>query len=98
MSSQQKATSGSGAESSEPVGSAVPTHSPQVPTTTVGCVVLSMGDRGPELQRALESLLRQSGVDARILVVGNGWDPAGLPDGVESLALADNVGIPEGRN
>src|SRR3954451_8961336 len=87
MSSHEPAASGAGPASPQPA-----------PTATVGCVVLSMGDRGPELRRALDSVLRQRGVETRILVVGNGWDPAGLPAGVESLALADNVGIPEGRN
>jgi GT2 family glycosyltransferase len=31
-------------------------------------------------------------------VVGNGWEPSGLPDGVRSVALPENVGIPGGRN
>lgn len=80
---------------------AAPNPGPPVeePTTVdVGCVVLSMGDRGPELSRAVESLLRQTGVTVRVIVVGNGWDPQGLPDGVDTLALEDNVGIPAGRN
>jgi GT2 family glycosyltransferase len=65
---------------------------------TVGCVVLSMGNRRDELDRALRSLLDQAGVTLDVLVVGNGWQPEGLPAGVRSLPLADNVGIPEGRN
>ena len=31
-------------------------------------------------------------------MVGNGWEPTGLPDGVRGWALAENVGIPAGRN
>lgn len=57
-----------------------------------------MGTRTADLDRALRSLLAQTGVRLDVLVVGNGWSPTGLPDGVRSLALADNVGIPEGRN
>ncbi|HWB65658.1 MAG TPA: glycosyltransferase [Mycobacteriales bacterium] len=65
---------------------------------SVGCVVLSQGDRLPELQRALGSVLAQQGVTVDCLVVGNGWDPTGLPSGVRGLGLPENVGIPEGRN
>jgi GT2 family glycosyltransferase len=32
------------------------------------------------------------------VVVGNGWEPVGLPSGVRALALPQNVGIPAGRN
>ena len=35
---------------------------------------------------------------ADILVVGNGWAPDGLPDGVRTLPLAADEGIPAGRN
>jgi GT2 family glycosyltransferase len=66
--------------------------------TSVGAVVLSMGNRPAELDRALRSLLAQRGVDLDIVVVGNGWEPTGLPADVRSIALADNVGVPAGRN
>jgi GT2 family glycosyltransferase len=66
--------------------------------STVGAVVLSMGTRPVEFPKALESLLAQRGVDLDVVVVGNGWEPTGLPDGVRSLHLPENVGIPEGRN
>lgn len=65
---------------------------------SVGCVVLSMGTRPDDLGTGLASLLSQSGVALDVLVVGNGWDPVGLPDGVRTLTLPDNLGIPEGRN
>ena len=32
------------------------------------------------------------------MVVGNGWQPSGLPSGVRGLALPENLGIPAGRN
>ena len=67
-------------------------------TPTVGAVVLSQGTRPVEFPRALESLLAQQGVDLDVVVVGNGWEPVGLPPGVRAIHLPENVGIPEGRN
>jgi GT2 family glycosyltransferase len=66
--------------------------------TDIGAVLLSMGNRPGELDRALQCLLRQRDVSLDVVVVGNGWEPVGLPDGVRGIALADNVGVPEGRN
>jgi GT2 family glycosyltransferase len=66
-------------------------------TATVGCVVLTMGDRREQLARAVESLLSQRQVELDVVVVGNGWEPTGLPDGVRGLGLPENRGIPAGR-
>jgi GT2 family glycosyltransferase len=66
--------------------------------TTLGCVVLTTGRRPDDLRLALESLLRQEGVDADTVVVGNGWEPTGLPEGVRGVGLAEDRGIPAGRN
>ena len=63
-----------------------------------GVVVLTMGQRPADLRRGLESVLAQEGVTTDIVVVGNGWGPGDLPDGVRGHALAENVGIPAGRN
>jgi GT2 family glycosyltransferase len=63
-----------------------------------GCVVLTQGRRPAELREALDSLLAQRGVEADVVVVGNGWQPAGLPGGVRGVGLATDVGIPGGRN
>ncbi len=68
------------------------------PSPTVGVVSLSQGTRPDDLARGLSSLLAQEGVTLDIVVVGNAWDPVGLPDGVTTLHLAENVGIPAGRN
>ena len=65
---------------------------------TFGVVVLTMGRRPAELNRGLRSVLAQRGVQLDIVVVGNGWDPVGLPDGVRTRHLPNNVGIPAGRN
>src|SRR3954447_26163844 len=72
------------------------------PQPSVGVVVLTQGKRPAGLVAALDSLQAQAGVTTDIAVVGNGWDPASadppLPAGVKSVALPDNVGIPDGRN
>lgn len=66
--------------------------------SSVGAVVLSMGTRPDEFPRAMASLMSQRGVDLEVVVVGNGWVPEGLPKGVKTVHLPENVGIPEGRN
>ncbi|HVL30855.1 MAG TPA: glycosyltransferase [Solirubrobacteraceae bacterium] len=65
---------------------------------TVGCIVLTQGRRPDDLRRATESLLRQRGVEVDVVVVGNAWRPEGLPAGARGVALAQNAGIPGGRN
>ena len=65
---------------------------------TVGAVVLTQGRRPTELAAALESLAIQRDVELDIVVVGNGWEPSGLPDGVHSVGLEIDRGIPAGRN
>lgn len=73
---------------------------PELAATTprVGVVVLTQGDRPVELAEGIASVLAQDGVDTDIVVVGNGWNPTGLPDGVHGLGIETNVGIPAGRN
>jgi GT2 family glycosyltransferase len=65
---------------------------------TIACVVLTTGTRPDELRRALDSLLAQRAVELDVVVVGNGWEPAGLPPGVRGVGLAEDRGIPAGRN
>jgi len=68
----------------------------------VAVVVLTQGTRPEELRRGVDSVLAQTGVTTDIVVVGNGWDPAtsdpALPEGVRTLHLPENLGIPAGRN
>lgn len=64
----------------------------------VGAVVLTQGTRPDDLAAGIESLRSQVGVEVDIAVVGNGWQPTGLPAGVKAVALAENLGIPAGRN
>lgn len=65
---------------------------------TIGVVCLTQGTRPAELAGALASLAAQVDVSLDTVVVGNGWNPVGLPAGIRSLALPENVGIPAGRN
>lgn len=67
-------------------------------TTQFGVVILTMGKRPVELRKAIQSVINQINVETDIVVVGNGWAPVDLPAGVSALALAENVGIPAGRN
>jgi GT2 family glycosyltransferase len=62
----------------------------------IGAVVLTQGRRPAELAAAVDSLLAQRGVELDVVVVGNGWEPAGLP--VRGVHLAEDRGIPAGRN
>jgi GT2 family glycosyltransferase len=67
-------------------------------TPRYGCVVLTMGRRPDDLRIALDSLLTQRGVELDVVVVGNEWEPVGLPAGVRSVGSPENLGIPGGRN
>lgn len=65
---------------------------------TWSAVVISQGDRPQELERSLGSLLAQQGVTLELIVVGNGWEPTGLPPQAISVHVPQNVGAPGGRN
>lgn len=67
-------------------------------TADFGVVVLTMGKRPDDLRRAVDSLLAQRDVVLDVVVVGNGWQPTNLPEGVQAIGLAENLGIPAGRN
>lgn len=71
---------------------------PSVALPRVGVAMLHMGDRPVEIAEALRTLHAQEGVELDVVVVGNGWEPTGLPDWVRTVHLPENVGIPEGRN
>jgi len=64
----------------------------------VGVVSLTQGRRPAELAAGLASLAAQTGVRLDVVVVGNGWAPTGLPDGIRGIHLPADVGIPAGRN
>jgi hypothetical protein len=69
----------------------------------LSCVILTLGDRPAELARAVASVRALTGGEAagdevQIVVVGNGADVPPLPQGVTTLRLASNAGVPAGRN
>ena len=64
---------------------------------SVAAVIITMGTRPVEFKRALDSLLAQTGIDLDVVVVGNSWNPDGLPAGVKSFYSPENLGIPGGR-
>jgi GT2 family glycosyltransferase len=68
------------------------------PPVAFGCVVLTQGGRPEILRLALDSLLAQEGVDVDVIVVGNAWEPTGLPSGVRGVGVEVDRGIPAGRN
>jgi GT2 family glycosyltransferase len=63
-----------------------------------GCILLTTGRKPDDLALALDSLLRQTGVETDVVVVGNAWVPEGLPDRVRGVHVEVDDGIPAGRN
>ena len=74
---------------------AIPADEQDLPS--IGLVILTRGNRPAELQRAITSAQSQRGVSVDIVVVGNGWQPEGLPAGIKTVHLPTNVGV-GGRN
>lgn len=65
---------------------------------TLGAVVITQGTRPDELRALLDSVAGQEGPPVEVVVVGNGTALPGLPPGVRSMELPENLGIPGGRN
>jgi GT2 family glycosyltransferase len=63
----------------------------------LSCVILTMGDRSEELERAIRSALAQRNADVEVIVVANGSDVV-APAGASVLRLSENVGVAAGRN
>lgn len=80
------------------------TQEPQTGATPprVGVVLMTMGNRPDDLERAISSLNQQRGVELDIVLLGNGWNPAEnpwpFPANVRTIHSPENLGIPEGRN
>jgi GT2 family glycosyltransferase len=66
----------------------------------VGCVILTMGDRGDDLARAVKSVITQRDVEVDCLVVINApsSDVVGSLTGARTFVAGRNLGIPGGRN
>jgi GT2 family glycosyltransferase len=67
-------------------------------TQRLGAVVLTMGNRPEELRALLDSVAKQDGERIETVVVGNGAPLPALPEGVRTVELPENLGIPGGRN
>jgi hypothetical protein len=63
----------------------------------LSCVILTMGDRPAELDRAIASVLAQD-TEIEVVVVGNGADVTAAPLGVTVIRLPENAGVAGGRN
>ena len=66
-------------------------------TLTAAVVVLTTGERPEALKAALDSVRSQDVDDVELVVVSNGGEPPTFED-VTLVALAENEGIPAGRN
>lgn len=64
----------------------------------VGAVIITMGNRPDELRALLDSVAKQDGDRVEVVVVGNGSPVTGVPEGVRTVELPENLGIPGGRN
>ncbi len=64
----------------------------------LSCVILTMGNRRAELDRAVASAVALDGDGVEVVVVGNGSDVPAVPAGVITLRLPENVGVAAGRN
>ncbi|AZK98496.1 MULTISPECIES: glycosyltransferase family 2 protein [Streptomyces] len=65
---------------------------------TLGVIVLTMGDREPELRALLDSVVGQDGEAASVVVLGQGVGLPDLPVWAEGVELPENLGVPGGRN
>jgi GT2 family glycosyltransferase len=71
-----------------------PTHTPM----KLGAVVITMGNRPDDLRALLDSVAKQDGDPIEVVVVGNGAPVTDVPEGVRTVNLPENLGIPGGRN
>ena len=68
------------------------------PAMKVGAVIITMGNRPDELRALLDSVAKQDGDPVEAVVVGNGSPVPDVPEGVRTIELPENLGIPGGRN
>jgi GT2 family glycosyltransferase len=64
----------------------------------LGAVIITMGNRPDDLRALLDSVAKQDGDPIEVVVVGNGAPVVDVPEGVRTVNLPDNLGIPGGRN
>ncbi len=64
----------------------------------LGAVIITMGNRPDDLRALIDSVSAQDGDPIEVVVVGNGAPVTGVPEGVRTVDLPENLGIPGGRN
>ncbi|MEV8413766.1 glycosyltransferase, partial [Streptomyces niveus] len=64
----------------------------------LGAVIITMGNRPDDLRALIDSVAKQDGDPIDVVVVGNGAPVGDVPDGVRTIELPENLGIPGGRN
>lgn len=64
----------------------------------LGVAILTMGTRPKELAELLDSVHGQTAQAARVVVVANGCELPALPPWVQTVRLAENLGVTGGRN
>ena len=64
----------------------------------LGAVIITMGNRPDDLRALLDSVAKQDGDPIEVVVVGNGAPVVDVPEGVRTVNLPENLGIPGGRN
>jgi GT2 family glycosyltransferase len=64
----------------------------------VSCVIITMGNRPAELQRAIASTAPMRDQGLQLVLIGNGADLPPQPADVTSVRLAENRGVAGGRN
>ncbi|WP_330172657.1 glycosyltransferase [Streptomyces sp. NBC_01498] len=64
----------------------------------LGAVIITMGNRPDDLRALIDSVAKQDGDPIDVVVVGNGAPVGDVPDGVRTVELPENLGIPGGRN
>jgi GT2 family glycosyltransferase len=64
----------------------------------LSCVIITMGTRPAELERAIASTLRMREQGVQLVLIGNGADLPPVPSDVTTVRLPENLGVAGGRN
>jgi GT2 family glycosyltransferase len=75
-----------------------PGVAPRADTVKLSCVIITMGTRPAELERAIASTESLRADGAELVLVGNGTDLPPVPADVKTVRLAENLGVAGGRN
>jgi GT2 family glycosyltransferase len=64
----------------------------------LSCVIITMGTRPAELDRAIASTQQMRDQGVQLVVIGNGSDLPPVPSDVTTVRLPENLGVAGGRN